>query len=135
MSRPGSMDTLSRVGKLVGLTLVFIGVLVMVVFASIPGNCFSGTNCGYAGGGTNFASQAAWAILAGKALFVVGLAAFAMGGFLKLRALSMPANGKREDTDFVIADRRNNWVLVLLSLVLMFLMLAMTILTTTPPGL
>lgn len=118
MSRPGSMDMLSRLAKVLGLALIFVGVLLIVVGGSVPGSCFqTGTNCGPTG--SNFPSQLANVVLAGKALFVIGLTAMAMGAFLKMRGMQNPTSGKREDLDYAIADRRFNGLLVLTCVVLL----------------
>jgi hypothetical protein len=122
LSRPGAYDGLSRLAKLLGLVLAFVGLLVVVVFASNPGNCYqTGNNCGPTG--SNFMAQSAWAIVAGKTLFALGLGAIALGALLKLRGLGNPASGKREDLDFVLADRRSNGLTFLVSLLLMVVLL------------
>ena len=122
MNRPGSMDGLSRIAKVVGLLLLFVGVLVAVLLASVPGSCFNtGANCGPTG--TNYAANAATGLVVGKALIVVGLTGFAFGALLKLRGLTAPASGKSEEFDFVIADRRSNGLLLLVSVVLLIVIL------------
>jgi len=121
-SRPGAYESLSRWAKLLGLVLVFVGVFAAVLFASVPGNCYTtGANC--SASGTGFPAQYAWAVLVAKALVVLGLSALALGAFLKMRTDMMPANGRREDLDFVLADRRWNWVLFLLMVLLLMVVL------------
>jgi hypothetical protein len=112
------MDMLSRLAKVIGLALVFVGVLLVVAGGSVPGSCFTtGTNC--SASGTNFPSQLANVLLVGKLLFVIGLAAFMTGAFVKMRGLQNPPSGKREDLDYVIADRRFNGLLIIVCLLLM----------------
>ena len=118
MARPGSTEMLSRLAKLLGLALIFVGILVAVVSASVPGSCYgSGANC------SNYPGGAAWGILVGKALAVVGLASLAMGALLKLRSDGWPSSGRNEEVTFVLADRRANNLLFLVALVLMFIVL------------
>jgi hypothetical protein len=130
MARPGSTEMLSRLAKVLGLALIFVGLLVEVVTVSEPGSCFqSGSNCFP----TNFPGGAAWGILVGKALFVVGLASFAMGALLKLRSDGWPSSGRSEEVTFVLADRRANTLTFLVILVMMFiLLLTMNMLPLVP---
>jgi hypothetical protein len=120
--RPGAMEGLSRWVKLIGLALVVIGALVAVIAASPPGNCVqTGANCSPSG--TDFPAQALWGMLAGRLLLVLGFGALALGGFLKMRwGDGMPASGRAEEVNYVLADRRWNGLLIGISLIVLFLL-------------
>jgi hypothetical protein len=106
-------------GRALGFTLVFLGTLVYVAFASVPGSCVSA-----ASGCSSFLANAAWAILVGKVLWTVGLFFIGAGAALKLHwKLAPPVGGTPEQYSWVRAGRRANWLLLLLCIVLLFILL------------
>ncbi len=123
MARPGGMELLGRVAKLLGIALLIVGVLIAVAGASLPGNCLqTGANCGPTG--SNWPSQAAWAMLIGKTLATLGLGALALGALLKMRyALGFPASGHHDEVLFTISDRWFNGVLFLVTILQLVLLL------------
>jgi len=133
VARPGAMESLGRWAKILGLALLFVGVLVVVVGASYPGNCYTtGANCGPTGSG--FPAGMAWSILIGKALVVFGLAGLALGGMMKMRfGAGMPASGRAEEINYIVAVRRHNGLLVLICLILLIVIL-LTVNAAPPIG-
>ncbi|MHB8351865.1 MAG: hypothetical protein ACYDFT_04130 [Thermoplasmata archaeon] len=120
MQRPGSMELMGRLAKIIGIALLVVGVLVAVAGASFPGNCAqTGTNCGPTG--SNWPAQADWSVLFGKVLATLGLGALALGALLKMRySLGFPASGKRDEVVFTISDRWFNGILFLVTVFLLF---------------
>ncbi len=123
----GALETVSRWLKIGGLAFVVIGILLVVAGASYPGSCATtSANCGPTG--SNWSQAALNYLLAGQFLVVLGFAGIAVGGFFKMRSEGFPAGASREQLDFILADRRWNGLLIILSLILMFVLLLVVIL-------
>lgn len=112
---------LSLWGRALGLLLLFVGTLVVVVGATIGGNCFaSAGNCT----STSWYSQVANSILTAKILWTLGLFFLAVGASAKLHwGLQAPTSGKSEDMTWVMAERRANYWILTLSIILMAILL------------
>ncbi|MCI4330295.1 MAG: hypothetical protein L3K19_00405 [Thermoplasmata archaeon] len=119
--RPIPWAMLGTLAKIIGFVLFFVGIIIVVAFASIPGGCVSnagsctGTNTGFATGVLN-------AIIAGKILVVLGLSGFAAGAGIKLHWGTKPAAG--EDAAAYLASHRFNGLLFFISVVLLMWLLA-----------
>lgn len=130
----GAMVSLSRLLKMGGLAFVVVGLLVVVAGANVPGSCTT-SNCSSVQGGTNWVGGALWAIMIGEIFLVLGFAGVATGAMMKIRADTYPASGRREELDFVLADRRWNGQLIVVSLLLLFATLVIVILSFHTTGL
>lgn len=119
-ARPIPWMMLGNLAKIIGFILFFVGVAIVVAFASVPGSCISsagsctGTNTGFYSGALN-------AILAGKILVVLGLAGFAAGTGVKLHWGPKPAEG--EEVRVYLAHHWFNALLFLLSIVLLYVVM------------
>ena len=72
-------------GRVAGIILIFVGTLVEVAFASVPGSCFTTPpTC------DGFATQAANAIIAAKLLWSLGLFCLAGAAGIRLQGGMMP---------------------------------------------
>jgi hypothetical protein len=107
--------------RAIGFFLVFAGTLVVVLGASPGGGCF--TNAGSCG--TGFLGQVANSIWAAKILWVLGLGALGAGAAIRLHwSLQWPENASPEHITWLLADRRMNGLLFLISIILMLILLA-----------
>ncbi|MFI5415161.1 MAG: hypothetical protein ACHQ16_05805, partial [Candidatus Lutacidiplasmatales archaeon] len=113
--------------RAIGFFLIFAGTLVVVLGASPGGGCYTNTgSCG-----TGFLGQVANSIWAAKILWVLGLGALGAGAAIRLHwGLQRPENAGPEQTNWILADRRMNGLLFLISVILMLVLL----LTFWPPG-
>ncbi|MCI4325903.1 MAG: hypothetical protein L3K00_08525 [Thermoplasmata archaeon] len=106
--------------RAIGFFLVFAGTLVVVLGASPGGGCF--TSLGSCG--TGFLGQAANSIWAAKILWVLGLGALGAGAAIRLHwGLQWPENATPEHVNWLLADRRMNGLLFLISVVLLLVIL------------
>lgn len=106
--------------RAIGFFLIFAGTLVVVFGASPGGGCY--TSLGSCG--TGFAGQVANSIWAAKILWTLGLGALGAGAAIRLHwGLQMPANASSEQVSWILADRRMNGVLFLLSVILLLVLL------------
>lgn len=106
--------------RAIGFFLIFAGTLVVVLGASPGGGCF--TNAGSCG--TGFLGQIANSIWAAKILWVLGLGALGAGAAIRLHwGLQRPENAGAEQTNWILADRRMNGLLFLLSVILLLVLL------------
>ena len=118
--RMDMMPMASLLGRIIGFALLFIGTLVAVVFASYGGGCYTAANSCNA----NTLAAAANGILTARILWVIGLFFLGAAAGLKLHfGLRAPTSGRAEDYQFVIADRRFNGLLFLVSIVLLLVVL------------
>ncbi|HEV8049708.1 MAG TPA: hypothetical protein VGP88_03845 [Thermoplasmata archaeon] len=121
--------------RAVGFLLLFLGTLIVVSFASPGGGCVTTpSSC------SGFAAQALNAVLAGKILWVLGLGALGAGAAIRLHwGLRMPENPRPDEVNFVLADRRANGLLFILSMALLLLLYFQSSFLTLglglPPGL
>jgi hypothetical protein len=119
-ARPIPWLMMGNLAKIIGFVLFFVGVILVVAFASVPGGCISsagscsGTNTGFASGALN-------AIIAGKILVVLGLAGFGAGAGIKLHWGAKPGPG--EDAAPWLADHRFNGLLFIVSILLLLYLL------------
>jgi hypothetical protein len=113
---------LSLWGRALGLILLFVGTLVVVVGATVGGNCFtSATACT---GNTSWFAQVANSILTAKILWTIGLFFLAVGASAKLHwGLQAPTSGKTDDVNWVMAERRANYWILTISIILMAILL------------
>lgn len=113
--------------RAVGFFLLFFGTLVAVLGASPGGGCY--TSIGSCG--TGFLGQVANAVWAAKILWVLGLGALGAGAAVRLHwGLQRPESASTEQTNWILADRRMNGLLFLISVVLLMVLL----LTFSAPG-
>ncbi len=104
-------------GRLLGIILIFLGTLIAVIGASVPGSCFPS-------GCSGFITQAANAILVGKILWVLGLFGIAGASGLRLQNGFMPGSSISSDEgDGKVARIRGNLLIVIISVLLMALIL------------
>ena len=118
--RASIVPLLALWGRVAGFVLLFVGTLVVVAFANVPGGCITTpSSC------TGFPASADNAILVGQILWTIGLFFLGGGAGIKLHwGLQNPASGRPEDVRWVIADRWMNVALVLISIWLLFALLA-----------
>lgn len=99
-----------------GFLLLFVGTLVAIAGATPGGGCV--TNAGSCGNG--FFGQALDAILVAKILWVLGLGALGAGAGIKLHwDLKLPVNPTTDETNWLLAARRQNWWLLVISILLL----------------
>jgi hypothetical protein len=106
--------------RAIGFLLIFAGTLVVVLGASPGGGCYtSAGSCG-----TGFLGQVANSIWAAKILWVLGLGALGAGAAIRLHwNLQWPDNATPEHVTWLLADRRFNAILFLVSIVLLLILL------------
>jgi hypothetical protein len=107
---------ISFVSRAAGFLLVFIAVLVIVAFVSIPGNCVTTpSNCG-----PTFLSNAYTAVVVAKVLAILGLAALGFGAAVKLHyGLRSSGASSPDEGRIIAAERRANGALFITSIVLL----------------
>ncbi|MCI4357634.1 MAG: hypothetical protein L3J95_04615 [Thermoplasmata archaeon] len=105
-------------GRVLGIILIFVGTLIAVVGASVPGSCAPPGTC------AGFFTQAANSIIFGKVLWVLGLFCLAGASGLRLQGNLLPGTSSGSDMSEAKAPRvgANLWIL-LLSIVLMAVIL------------
>ncbi len=115
------VSSLAFWARALGFLLLFVGTLVAVAFASLPGGCFaSPPNCG-----TGFASGAANAVLSARVLWTLGLFFVGAGAGFKLHwALSRSSSASSDEVRVLIHDRWFNGLLVILTIVLLWFLLS-----------
>lgn len=116
-----SVPSLAFWARAIGFLLLFIGTVVAVAFATVPGSCF-GTPPGCASG---FLGGAANALLAARILWSIGLFFLGSGAGIKMHwALSKTSTASSDEVRAMIHDRWMNALLVVLSVVLLWFLLA-----------
>jgi hypothetical protein len=106
--------------RAIGFLLLFIGTLIVVAGASEGGGCV--TSAGSCGSG--FAGQVLNAILVAKLLWVLGLGSLGAGAGIRLHwDLKLPVNPTTDETNWLLAARRQNWWLLVLSILLLAFLL------------
>jgi hypothetical protein len=106
---------LAFLAQSIGLLLLFVGGLIAVTAGVVPPSCFSSGGC--AGSGTNVA----YGIMAARLLLVLGLFGLATGAGLHLQFRPALSSGATpEETRVYISRRRGEFVLLALSIVLLF---------------
>ncbi|HTT25508.1 MAG TPA: hypothetical protein VLY85_03470 [Thermoplasmata archaeon] len=109
-------NSLMMWGRAIGFLLIFVGTLIVIAFASIPGSCITTpSSC------SSFPSQFANSIWAGKILWVLGL--FFIGGASGIRLQRRFSGNTNEDGAGAVARLRANVLIVVLSILLMALIL------------
>jgi hypothetical protein len=102
----------------IGLLLLFVGGLVAVTGGVFPPTCVTASNCN-AGTGTNVD----YAIMVMRVLLVLGLFGLASGAGLHLQFRPAPAAGATpEETRVYLARRRGEFVLLVVTIVLLFIL-------------
>ncbi len=119
-ARPIPWSMLAFWGRVVGFLLLFVGTLLVVAGATIWGGCITDpTSCG-----TSWLSGVLNYIGTGKILWVIGLFALGGGAGLKLHwALQNPAPNRAEDIQYIIAERRANYLVLSICIVLLAVLL------------
>lgn len=119
---------LAFVAQSVGLLLLFVGGLVAVSGGVLPPGCVSTpTNCN-----SGTAANVDWAIMVARLLLVLGLFGLATGAGLHLQFRPGSTGGaSAEETRAYIARRRGEFVLLIISILLLFVLVgwSVTILT------
>ncbi|HEV2429272.1 MAG TPA: hypothetical protein VGV64_05435 [Thermoplasmata archaeon] len=115
-------------GRVLGLVLIFIGTIVAVAGASVPGSCItSPSSCG-----SNFIGQAWSSILAGKLLWVIGLFFLAGASGIRLQGGLFPASSASPEDSTIAAQKLRGNVLIVVICILLMALLLLTI-NTAPP--
>ena len=106
--------------RAIGFLLVFLGTLIAVVATTPGGGCFTSPgSCG-----TGFLGQAANGAYAAKLLWVLGLGAIGAGAGIRLHwGLRASRDQSPEELQLVAASRRANWIVIVLSIVLLLTLL------------
>ena len=103
-----------------GFVFLFLGTLIAIVGATPGGGCVTSPgSCG-----TGFLGQAFNSILAAKILWVLGLGALGAGAGIRLHwGIRMPANATADEVAWLLGARRANWVLLVISILLLLALL------------
>jgi hypothetical protein len=120
MATRGPWRLIALASQGIGLLLVFLGTLLTVVFGYIPVSCIGSTS----GCGSNPLTGMADAIIAGRALWALGLLGLAGGSAIHLQVVPRPSSPlSPEETRIYLARRRGEYVVLVLSIVLLFVLL------------
>jgi hypothetical protein len=106
-------------GRILGFLVLFVGTLVAVAAGSVQPVCFASSGCSAYGG------TWAWAVIIGEILWTIGL--FFLGGSSGLqlmRGLKAPVGGTPEEYRWVTTERWFNFLMVALSIVLLWFLLS-----------
>ena len=121
-ARPIPWMMLSFMSRIIGFLLLFVGTLLVILGASIWGGCV--TDPASCVGNASWLSGVYNYIIAGKILWAIGLLALGGGAGMKLHwSLQAPAQGRPEEIAFVSAERRANYLTLLVSILLMAVLL------------
>lgn len=120
-------------GRALGLLLIAIGTLVAAAFASVPGSCISNTQS-VAAQCPSLLSNIAWALLAARVLWTLGLLFLIGGAALRLHWLAPPTGGSSDEYRWAQMTRWANLILIVLSIVLLWALFADTSTTVTLAG-
>jgi hypothetical protein len=111
----GPWTVLALFGQAIGLLLLFVGTLVVVVAGGFPADCFT-TTCT-----TSTAQGVAYGIETARILWVIGLFGIAAGAGLRLQFQAPPASPSTpEETRVYLARRRGEFVILVISILLLF---------------
>ncbi len=125
----GNLESLLiRWGRILGFLLLFIGTLVAVVAGSVQPVCYASSGC------ANWPMTWAWAAVTGEILWTIAL--FFLGassGLQLMNGLKAPTGGTPEEYRWVQTERWFNFLMVALSIVLLWFLLS-GILTIRPTG-
>ncbi|MCI4361366.1 MAG: hypothetical protein L3J91_06640 [Thermoplasmata archaeon] len=129
MAHRSMMPNLSFLFRVLGFTLLFLGALIATAFATPGGACYtappSGATVPNCGPGTSYETGAANAIVGAHILFALGAFLLGAGAGLKLHLnLQANPNAEKEATRFVIADRWFNGVVLLVSIWILWSLMA-----------
>lgn len=114
-------------GRAAGILLIFVGTLVAVAFASVPGSCFTTpSTC------TGFLTQAANALIAAKLLWALGLFCLAGASGVRLQGGMMMKSPSMGDDSGVKAPHVWANLLVLLLSIFLLAVLLLTVSSTIP---
>lgn len=109
---------LAFIAQSIGLLLLFVGGLIAVTAGVIPPNCF---NSACSAGGTD--ANIAYGVMAARLLLVLGLFGLAAGAGLHLQFRpALVAGSSPEDTRVYLARRRGEFLLLVLSILLVFVL-------------
>jgi hypothetical protein len=101
----------------VGLVLIFLGTAIMVLFGYVPVNCVGATTCS---GGTY--QGILYGIDIARFLWTLGLFGIALGAGIQLQFRTPPTfPSTAEETRVYLAHRRGEFIMLVVSLVLLFL--------------
>jgi hypothetical protein len=121
--RTVSLDRLESLavawGRILGFLILFVGTLIAVAAGSVEASCFSSGGC------SGFDGNWAWAAVLGRVLWTVGL--FFLGGSSGLQlmyGLKAPTGGTPEEYRWVRGERWFNFIVLVLSLLLLFVLLS-----------
>ena len=118
LAAKGPWALLAMVSQAIGLLLLFIGTLVIVVAGSTPADCFTST-CG-----TSVGQNVAYGIETARLLWTIGLFGLAAGAGLRLQVVNVhPTGTTPEETRLFLARRRGEFILLIVSILLLFLVL------------
>lgn len=116
----GALESLAiRWGRILGFVLLFLGTLVAVAAGSIEPGCFP------SGCPSSYGSTWAWAVLVGELLWTIAL--FFLGassGLQLMTGLRAPVGGTPEEYRWVQTERWFNFLMVALSIVLLWFLLS-----------
>jgi len=114
---------LAFLAQSIGLLLLFVGGLVAVAAGVFPPNCVTATNCS-AGTFTNVD----YGIMVARLLLVLGLFGLATGAGLHLQFRpGLAVGASPEETRAYIARRRGEFILLVLSIVLLFVLVGWSV--------
>ncbi len=128
-ARPIPWSMLAFWSRVVGFLLIFVGTLLAVAGGTVWGGCVTDpASCG-----TSWASGVLNTIGTAKILWVLGLFALGAGAGVKLHfSLQNPAPGRAEDLQYVAAERRANYFVLAICIVLLAVIL-LTLNAAPPP--
>jgi hypothetical protein len=120
LAKKGPWAFLSLLAQGVGLLLVVVGTLVVVILGSYPISCFGSTATSCIG----TAQNAYWGLMIARILWTLGLFGLAAGAGIRLQFLHPdPMPDTPEATRIYLARRRGEFVILVVSVLLLFLVL------------
>jgi len=118
---------LALLSQSLGLLFLFVGGLVAVTLGAYPPNCLTASNCN---AGTF--SNVDYGIMVARLLLVLGLFGLAAGAGLHLQFRAALADGATpEQTRVYISRRRGEFILLVISILLLFAVVAWSVFPTS----
>jgi hypothetical protein len=119
---------LAFVAQSIGLLLLFVGGLIAVTGGVVPPGCIATPSSCNAG----TAANVDWAIMAARLLLVLGLFGLAVGAGLHLQFRpALAAGASPEETRVYISRRRGEFILLVISILLLFAIVAWSVVVYT----